>query len=45
MNILLAQVKAYLILAKSLKSVYYLNRAKETLELYNATARDEQRAA
>lgn len=32
-DLLLAQVKAYLILAKELKSSYYLNRAKITMEL------------
>lgn len=33
-SMLLAQVRAYLILAKGLNSGYYLARAKTTLELY-----------
>jgi hypothetical protein len=33
-EILLAQVKSYLVLAKRLKSGYYLARAKQTLEHY-----------
>lgn len=35
-EILLAQVKMYLTLAKNLNSVYYFERAKTTLELYYA---------
>jgi hypothetical protein len=45
---LLAQVKAYLILAKGLKSGYYLNRAKTTMELFYVERRNkttEYRAA
>lgn len=33
-ELLLAQVRVYLMLAKSLQSQNYLNRAKETMELY-----------
>lgn len=39
-EMLLAQVRAYLMLAKSLKSYYYLTRAIKTLELYNESARN-----
>jgi hypothetical protein len=39
-ELLLAQIKAYLVLAKQLKSSYYLGRAKSTLELYYAERND-----
>lgn len=34
-QLLLAQIRSYLILAKELKSVYYLHRAKLTVRLFN----------
>lgn len=42
-ELLLAQMRIYIILAKSLKSGYYLNRARKTMELFNAERQNRTR--